>query len=177
MSTSFRNNYNSCKHQQSRPKRSPTLSIKPCLSLLIFSRWTLIIRTSFYYVFHSFRLLKNLCTPMSSHVCAVSTQQYNTFQSTKLKTNNTGWAKDGQSSHLIKPNLHLMTVKVNSTGEAQNMSSKWNKNKTKKQKCAQFKVNAHKHLTNHIAYVSQKVNTQQAVATLLDRKTYVMVTF
>ena len=30
---------------------------------------------------------------------AISTQQYNTFQSTKLKTNSTGWAKDGQSSH------------------------------------------------------------------------------
>ena len=49
--------------------------------------------------------------------------------------------------------------------------------KHRSQKCAQFKVNAHKHLTHHIVYVSQKVNTQQAVATLLDRKTYVMVTF
>jgi len=68
-----------------------------------------------------------------------------------------------------------MTVKFNRTGEAQNMSSKKNKNKT--QKCAQFKVNAHKHVTNHIAYVSQKVNAQQAVTTLLDRKAYVMVTF
>jgi len=57
-----------------------------------------------------------------------------------------------------------MTVKFNSTGEAQNMSSKRTKNKTQKPMCAQFKVNAHKHLTNHIAYVSQKVNTQQAVA-------------
>jgi len=70
-----------------------------------------------------------------------------------------------------------MTVKINSTGEAQNTSSKRNKNKTQKPKCAQLKVNAHKHLTDHIAYVSQKVNTQQAVAALLDRKTYVMVTF
>jgi len=31
----------------------------------------------------------------SSHVCAVSTQRKNTFQSTKLETNSTGWAKDG----------------------------------------------------------------------------------
>jgi len=70
----------------------------------------------------------------SSHVCAVSTQQYNTFQSTQLKTNSTGWAKDGQSRHLIKPSLRLMTVKFNSTGEAQIMSSKRNKNKTQKPK-------------------------------------------
>jgi len=70
-----------------------------------------------------------------------------------------------------------MTVKFNCTGEAQNMSSKRNKTKHRSQKCTQFEVNAHKHLTNHIAHVSQKVNTQQAVATLLDRKTYVMVTF
>jgi len=28
----------------------------------------------------------------------LSTQQQNTFQSTKLKTNSTGWAKDGQST-------------------------------------------------------------------------------
>ena len=32
-------------------------------------------------------------------------------------------------------------------------------------------------ITNHIVYVSQISNTQQAVAVLLDRKTYVMVTF
>ena len=70
----------------------------------------------------------------SSHVCAVSTQQQSTFQSTKLKSNSTGWAKDGQSSHLIKPSLHLMTAKFNSTGEAQNMSSKRYKNKTQKPK-------------------------------------------
>jgi len=48
-----------------------------------------------------------------------------------------------------------MTVKFNSAGEAQNMSSKRNKNKTQKPKVCQFKVNAHKHLTNHIAYISQ----------------------
>jgi len=66
-----------------------------------------------------------------------------------------------------------MAVKFNSTGEAQNEI----KTKHRSQKCAQFKVNDHKHLTNHVAYVSQKVNTQQAVVTLLDRKTYVMVTF
>jgi len=51
-------------------------------------------------------------------------------------------------------------------------------NKTKKQKCAQFKVNSQKHLTNHVLYISHiRVNTQQAVAILLDMKTYVMVTF
>jgi len=45
-----------------------------------------------------------------------------------------------------------MTVKFNSTGEeAQNMSSK-----QRSQKCAQFKVSAHKHITNHIVFVSQK---------------------
>jgi len=52
------------------------------------------------------------------------------FNQESFKTNSTGWAKDGQSSHLIKPSLHLMTVKFNSTGEAQNMSLKRNKNKT-----------------------------------------------
>ena len=41
LSTSFRNN--SCKRLGSRPKQSITLSIKPSLSLLIFSRGTLII--------------------------------------------------------------------------------------------------------------------------------------
>jgi len=70
-----------------------------------------------------------------------------------------------------------MTVKFNSTGAAQNMISKRIKNKTQRPKVRSVKVNAHKHLTSHIAYVSQKVNTQQAVATLLDKKTYVMVTF
>jgi len=35
-----------------------------------------------------------------------------------------------------------------------------------------------KHLTTHILYISHiKVNIQQAVTILLDRKTYVMVTF
>ena len=40
LSASLRNK--SCKRLRSRPKRSITLSIKPFLSLLIFSRWTLI---------------------------------------------------------------------------------------------------------------------------------------
>jgi len=33
----------------------------------------------------------------------------NAFQLTKL--NSTGWAKHGQSNHLIKPSQYLMTVK------------------------------------------------------------------
>ena len=56
----------------------------------------------------------------------------------------------------------------------------WVQNETKQrnQKCAQFKVNSHKHLTNHILYISHiRVNTQQAVVILLDMKAYVMVTF
>ena len=68
-----------------------------------------------------------------------------------------------------------MTGKSNSTGEAQNMSSKQIKTKQRSQKCAQFEVNAHKHLTYCMYHI--KVNNQQAVAILLDRKTYVMVTF
>jgi len=67
-----------------------------------------------------------------------------------------------------------MTVKFNSTGEAQNMSSKRNKNKTLSLRSTLKNI---LQMSNHVAYVSQKVNTQQAVATLLDRKTYVMVTF
>jgi len=48
----------------------------------------------------------------------------------------------------------------------------------KKQKCAQFKVNSQKHLKNHVLYISHiRVNTQKAVAILLDLKIYVMVTF
>ena len=41
--------------------------------------------------------------------------------------------------------MYLMTINFICTGEAQNMSSKRNKNKTK-----QVKVNTQKHLTNHI---------------------------
>jgi len=58
------------------------------------------------------------------------------------------------------------------------MSSKRNKTKQKKQKYAQFKVNFQKHLTTHVLCISHiGANTQQAVANLLDMKTYVMVTF
>jgi len=66
--------------------------------------------------------------------------ELNTLQLTKLKTNSTGWAKDGQSIDLIKPSLHLMTVKFNSTGEAQNMSSKLNKNKETNQCTCSFRT-------------------------------------
>jgi len=39
-----------------------------------------------------------------------------------------------KTANLLKPSLHLMTVKFNSTGEAQNMSLKRNKNKTQQPK-------------------------------------------
>jgi len=48
-----------------------------------------------------------------------------------------------------------MTGKFTNTGEAQNMSSKQKNTKQRSQKCAQL-VNAHKHLANHIMYVSHK---------------------
>ena len=70
----------------------------------------------------------------------------------------------------LKPSLHSLSS-FNITGEAQNMSSKRNKN----QKCAQFKVDSQKHFKNHVLCISHiRVNTQQAVAILLDLKTYVM---
>ena len=41
-----------------------------------------------------------------------------------------------------------------------------------------FKDNSQKHFKNHVLYISHiRVNAQQAVAILLDLKTYVMVTF
>ena len=58
------------------------------------------------------------------------------------------------------------------------MSSEWNKNKTKKQKCAQFKVNSQKQLKYQVLYISHiRVNTQQSFAILIGLKTYVMMTF
>ena len=47
-----------------------------------------------------------------------------------------------------------------------------------KQNCALLKVNSQKHLKNHALYISHiRVNTQQALAILLDLKTYVIVAF
>jgi len=72
----------------------------------------------------------------------------------------------------------VTTSTLVTTGEAQIMSSKWNKNKKTKQKCAQFQVNSQIQLKNHVLYISHiRVNAQQAFAILLDLKTYVMVAF
>jgi len=46
----------------------------------------------------------------SSHVCAVSTVHSNGPHFNQQSLKPTGLAKDGQSSHLIKPSLYLMTA-------------------------------------------------------------------
>jgi len=86
---------------------------------------------------------------------------------TKTPLDRQAHAKDGKSSHSMKPSLRpsnsIVPVKHKTLVQNEKI------NKTKKPQFAQFNVNAQKHLTNYLLYISHiRVNTQQAVAILFD---------
>jgi len=74
LSASLRNK--SCKRLGSRPSRSITLSIKPCLPLLIFSRGTLIIHQSNKWTVVLIRLQDNLLKQGSYAILKINIQTF-----------------------------------------------------------------------------------------------------
>jgi len=128
--------------------------------IILMKTW-LIMMTSFVIKYH---VTTSQCH-VTSQVTTLLWPKFNVLCGSLLWLNtynySTGWAKDGQSSHLIKPSLYSMTVKFRQVRHKTWVQNKI-KTKQRNQKCAQFKVNNQKHLRNHIIHKSW-VSIQQAV--------------